>query len=114
MKLLYQLIGFLLVFCILAFSILFFIESNTNWLTGDFGDFVRSMHILYEEVKETVLSFLQQSGIAKDAADLMSAGAEKLRGNDNETIVVYSPTESPTVSTPQPTQIVIPVITVKP
>lgn len=117
MKYIYQLVGFLLIFCIIAFSVLFFIESNTNILTGDFGDFVRSMHILYEEVKETILSFMQESGIANNAADLMNAGADKLRGKTDpqepETIIIQPASPSP-APTSAPMQVIIPVITARP
>ena len=108
MKFLCRLIGLIMIILVVTFTALFFLESH-GWLgEGELTDFVRMMHIHYEEVKDTVVSFVQSSGIANEAADLMDKGAQKLRGEGTT-----SP-EPLVTATPIPTQIVFSVVTPKP
>jgi len=79
MKFITRVLGFLLIVVVAAFAALFFLESHNMLGNSELADFVRMMHIHYEEVKETTTNFFQNSGIAENAADLMDKGAQKLR-----------------------------------
>lgn len=82
MKLLLQLMGLVVVVLILLSSVLFYLESK-DLLQGELGDFTHQMHEIWMLAKETVLSFLQNSGIADDAADFLDQGAEMLRSTES-------------------------------
>lgn len=118
MKYLFQLIGLAMVLLILLGSVLFYMESM-GLLEGEFAMFIREMRELWLQAKTSILAFLQQSGIAGDAADLLDQGADMLRGTETP-----YPADTPAqpgiliTSTPQPsaapTQIVLPALTPQP
>ena len=89
MKLIFQLIGFLVVIVVLLTAVLFYLDSK-DLLSGDLAVVTRTVHTLFTQTKTVLLSFLQNSGIADDAADLLDQGADMLRGGQQ-------PTEAPTI-----------------
>ena len=110
MKFITRVIGFALIVVVIAFAALFFLESHNALGHSEFADFVRMMHIHYEEVKETVVTFFQTSGIAEDAADLMDKGAQKLRESGSG----VTPVPAAPQATPEPTTIIFEIVTPKP
>ena len=78
MKLIFQIIGFVFVALLLIGAVFFFLDSK-NLLQGDLGAYVHTMHQYWTDAKNITLSFMQNSGIANDAADILDHGAEILR-----------------------------------
>jgi len=97
LKSLFQLIGFLVVIVILLTAVLFYLDGK-DLLSGELSDFIGSMRGLFEQIKLVVSSFVSESGIAEDAANLLDESADKLRG------VTPEPTIEPTM---EPLQIVV-------
>ena len=73
MKVIFQLIGFLVVILLLLTAVLFYLDSK-GLLSGDLGSLIHALHQLYLEARDVTLAFLQRSGIADDAADLLDEG----------------------------------------
>ena len=69
LKPVFQLIGLVVVIAILLLAVLFYLDGK-GLLTGELADFIGSV----------VTSFVHESGIADDAADLLDEGADMLRG----------------------------------
>ena len=68
-----------------------------------------ALHQLYLEARDVTLAFLQRSGIADDAADLLDEGADRLRGQtatDSPTIIEMATPEF--VNTPLPETTTVP------
>ncbi|MGN0784873.1 MAG: hypothetical protein ACI4MR_04305 [Candidatus Aphodomorpha sp.] len=79
LKPIFQLIGFLVVILILLLAVLFYLDGK-DLLSGELADFIGSLRALFDQIKAVVTSFVNESGIANDAADLLDEGADKLRG----------------------------------
>lgn len=108
MKVIFQLIGFLVVILLLLTAVLFYLDSK-GLLSGDLGSLIHALHQLYLEARDVTLAFLQRSGIADDAADLLDEGADRLRGQtatDSPTIIEMATPEF--VNTPLPETTTVP------
>lgn len=81
MKLILQIIGFIVVVAIL-FGLVFFFLDSKSLLRGDFADYIHTMHALWQQAVRSTISFMQSAGIANDAADLLNHGADMLRSID--------------------------------
>ncbi|HIU93592.1 MAG TPA: hypothetical protein IAD24_00395 [Candidatus Aphodomorpha intestinavium] len=79
LKPVFQLIGLVVVIAILLLAVLFYLDGK-GLLTGELADFIGSLRALFEQIKSVVTSFVHESGIADDAADLLDEGADMLRG----------------------------------
>ena len=98
MKLIFQLVGFVLVIAIVLMSVLFYLDGK-NQLAGELVTLVRKLHVLGTEAWDAIFNFSKNSGIAEDAADVLEASADKLRG-----VVAPHETSRPgDLSTPEPT-----------
>jgi len=97
LKTLFQLIGFLVVIVILLTAVLFYLDEK-DLLSGELSAFIGSMRELFEQIGLVVSSFVSESGIAEDAANLLDESADKLRG------VTPEPTVQPTM---EPLQIIV-------
>ncbi len=81
MKLILQIIGFLVVVAIL-FGLVFFFLDSKSLLRGDFADYIHTLHALWQQAVRSTISFMQSAGIANDAANLLDHGADMLRSID--------------------------------
>ena len=91
MKLIFQLVGFLVVVVILLSVVLFYMDGK-NLLSGDLADTVHSLRVLYAQAKALVTGFLSNSGIADDAADLLDEGADLIRRSTGSPVATEAPT----------------------
>ncbi len=96
MKYVFQLIGIILVVLVLFFAVLFYLESK-DILKGDLGEYIRYMHDLWTKAKKITLAFLQDSGLADDAADILDHGSDMLRktADPSQPAEIAVPTETP-------------------
>ena len=78
MKLIFQIIGFVFVALLIVGAVFFFLDSK-QLLQGDLGAYVHAMHQHWNDAKNLTLSFMQNSGIANEAADILDHGADMLR-----------------------------------
>lgn len=106
LKPIFQLIGFLVVILILVFAVLFYLDSK-DLLSGELADFIGSLRALFDQVKAVVTLFVNESGIANDAADLLDEGADRLRGTTPAPGVTVTPGQAAqplesAVATPAP------------
>ena len=111
MKFLFQLIGFLVVILLLLCAILFYMDTK-GLLSGDLAAVVHALHELYTQARDTIRSFLQNSGIADDAANLLDEGAERLRDATATPDLAAAPT--PTGAPTQKPAVIIEVTTPAP
>lgn len=101
-----QFIGFAVVILIVLLAVLFYLDEKAL-LGSELSDFIGSLRVLLLQVKTVVTSFVSESGIADDAADLLSKGADKLRdsGGEEPAPPAPEPATEPIqiiVTTPQP------------
>lgn len=104
MKLVLQIIGFLLILLILLTVVLFFLDSK-NLLRGDLAVYVNTMHGLWDQSADTTIQFFSNSGITDNAANLLSQGADKLRSISPAVTIV--PVVDDSVPSPTPPAIII-------
>ncbi len=78
MKFVFRLIGFLVVLLILLMAVLFYLDSK-DLLSGKLERLISQLHVLGSEAWQEILYFMQDSGIAEDAAGLLDQGADYLR-----------------------------------
>ena len=81
MKLILQIIGFIVLVAVL-FGLVFFFLDSKSLLRGDFADYIHTMHALWKQAVTSTISFMQSAGIANEAADILDHGAEMLRSID--------------------------------
>ena len=99
LKPVFQLIGLIVVILILLLAVLFYLDGK-GLLTGELADFIGSLRALFEQIKSVDTSFVNESGIANDPADLLDEGADKLRGETPQPS--EAPEETPIVVVPAP------------
>ena len=78
MKYVFQLIGFIMVVLVLVTAVLCYLDSK-DLLVGSLSDLISTVRECFARLRYSVLSFLQATGIADDAADLLDDGANYLR-----------------------------------
>jgi len=78
MKFIFRLIGVLLVLLILLMAVLTYLDSK-DLLSGKLERLIGNLRILGKEAWQEILLFMQDSGIAEDAAGLLDQGADYLR-----------------------------------
>lgn len=78
MKFVFRLIGVLVVLLILLMAVLTYLDSK-DLLSGKLEHLVGTLRVLGKEAWQEILAFMQDSGIAEDAAGLLDQGAEYLR-----------------------------------
>ncbi|HAX40915.1 MAG TPA: hypothetical protein DCY10_08585 [Clostridiales bacterium] len=99
MKFIFRLIGILVVLLILLLAVLSYLDSK-DLLSGKLGRLISSLRVLGKQAWDEILLFMQDSGIAEDAADLLDQGANYLR--DTVEPHVTSKPGSDAFSTPVP------------
>ena len=77
-KFIFKLIGILVVLLILLLAILSYLDSK-DLLSGKLDRYISSLRVLGKAAWGETLIFMQDSGIAEDAAGLLDQGAEYLR-----------------------------------
>ena len=78
MKFIFRLIGILVVLLILLMAVLTYLDSK-DLLSGKLERLIGSLRILGKQAWSEILLFMQDSGIAEDAAGLLDQGANYLR-----------------------------------
>ncbi len=119
MKLIFRLIGFVVVIVILVMAVLCYLDSK-GLLNGKLERLISVLRRLGKEAWAEIMLFLSDSGIANDAADLLEQGAEYFRegvtphaterpGSNAFPEGYLTPT--PILTTPEPTPTMQPTIT---
>lgn len=78
MKFIFRLIGILVVLLILLMAVLTYLDSK-DLLSGKLERLIGNLRVLGKEAWQEILVFMQDSGIAEDAAGLLDQGADYLR-----------------------------------
>lgn len=78
MKLIFRLIGVVVVLLILVMAVLFYLDSK-DLLSGKLGRLIGALRRLGKEALLEIRYFMDASGIAEDAAGLLQEGANFLR-----------------------------------
>jgi hypothetical protein len=78
MKFIFRLIGVLVVLLILLMAVLTYLDSKAL-LSGKLERLIGNLRVLGREAWKEILLFMQDSGIAEDAAGLLDQGANYLR-----------------------------------
>ena len=78
MKFIFRLIGILVVLLILLMAVLSYLDSK-DLLSGKLERLIGNLRVLGLQAWQEVLLFMQDSGIAEDAAGLLDQGADYLR-----------------------------------
>ena len=101
LKFIFRLIGILVVLLILKLAILSYLDSK-DLLSGKLDRYISSLRVLGKAAWSETLLFMQDSGIAEDAAGLLDQGADYLR----ESIEPHSTSQpgSDAFATPMPSE----------
>ena len=78
MKFIFRLIGILVVLLILLMAVLTYLDSK-DLLNGKLERLIGNLRVLGKQAWQEILVFMQDSGIAEDAAGLLDQGANYLR-----------------------------------
>lgn len=78
MKFIFRLIGVLVVLLILLMAVLTYLDGK-DLLSGKLERLIGNLCILGRQAWQEILYFMQDSGIAEDAAGLLDQGADYLR-----------------------------------
>ena len=78
MKFIFRLIGIVVVLLVLLMSVLSYLDSK-DLLSGKLERLISNLRILGKQAWQEILYFMQDSGIAEDAAGLLDQGANYLR-----------------------------------
>ena len=78
MKFIFRLIGILVVLLILLMAVLSYLDSK-DLLSGKLERLIGNLRVLGLQAWQEILLFMQDSGIAEDAAGLLDQGANYLR-----------------------------------
>lgn len=78
MKFIFRLIGILVVLLILLMAVLTYLDGK-DLLSGKLERLIGNLRILGRQAWQEILYFMQDSGIAEDAAGLLDQGADYLR-----------------------------------
>lgn len=99
MKFIFRLIGILVVLLILLMAVLTYLDSK-DLLSGKLERLIGNLRVLGRQAWQEILYFMQDSGIAEDAAGLLDQGANYLR--DTVEPHVTSQPGSDAFATPMP------------
>lgn len=78
MKFVFRMIGVLVVMLVLLMAVLTYLDSK-DLLSGKLETLISHLRVLGKEAWQEILAFMQDSGIAEDAAGLLDEGADYLR-----------------------------------
>ena len=99
MKFIFRLIGIIVVLIILIMAVLTYLDSKAL-LSGKLERLIGNLRVLGKEAWQEIINFMQDSGIAEDAAGLLDQGANYLR--DTVEPHVTSQPGADAVATPMP------------
>ena len=102
MKFIFQLIGVLVVLLILVMAVLFYLGGK-GLLSGKLDQLISSLQVLSKQAWVEIRYFMDDSGIAEDAAGLLDQGAEFLRESVEPHATSKPGTEGAATPTPEPT-----------
>ncbi len=102
MKFIFQLIGVLVVLLILVMAVLFYLGGK-GLLSGKLDQLINSLRVLGKQAWVEIRYFMDDSGIAEDAAGLLDQGADFLRESVEPHITSKPGTEGAVTPTPEPT-----------
>ena len=102
MKFVFRLIGILVVIIIVLMAVLSYLDSK-DLLNGKLERLISSLRELGKQAWQEIVLFMQDSGIAEDAAGLLDQGADYLRESIEPHETSAPGTEA--FSTPAPTPV---------
>lgn len=102
MKFIFQLIGVLVVLLILVMAVLFYL-GDKGLLSGKLDQLISSLQVLGKQAWVEIRYFMDDSGIAEDAAGLLDQGANFLRESVEPHATSKPGTEGDVTPTPNPT-----------
>lgn len=102
MKFIFQLIGVLVVLLILVMAVLFYLGGK-GLLNGKLDQLINSLRVLSKQAWVEIRYFMDDSGIAEDAAGLLDQGADFLRESVEPHVTSKPGTEGVVTPTPEPT-----------
>ncbi len=101
MKFIFQLIGVLVVLLILMMAVLFYL-GDKGLLSGKLDQLITSLQLLSKQAWVEIRYFMDDTGIAEDAAGLLDQGAEFLRESVEPHTTSKPGTEGAVTPTPEP------------
>lgn len=102
MKFIFQLIGVLVVLLILVMAVLFYLGGK-GLLSGKLDQLISSLQVLSKQAWVEIRYFMDDSGIAEDAAGLLDQGAEFLRESVEPHATSKPGADAIATPTPEPT-----------
>jgi hypothetical protein len=103
MKFIFRLIGILVVLLILLMAVLTYLDSK-DMLNGKLERLIGKLRVLGKEAWQEIMLFMQDSGIAEDAAGLLDQGADYLR----DTVAPHETSQPGSGAFSTPTPVVTP------
>lgn len=104
MKFIFRLIGILVVLLILLMAVLTYLDSK-DLLSGKLEHLISTLRVLGKEAWVEIRLFMDDSGIAEDAAGLLDQGAEYLRENVEPHSTSQPGADALPTLTPEPTPV---------
>ena len=101
-KFIFRLIGVLVVLLILIMAVLSYLDAK-DLLSGKLERYIGSLRVLSKAAWSETLIFMQDSGIAEDAAGLLDEGADYLRESVEPHKTEKPGSEALVTPTPEPT-----------
>ncbi|NLI54236.1 MAG: hypothetical protein GX417_07890 [Clostridiales bacterium] len=101
-KFLFRLIGVLVVLLILIMAVLSYLDAK-DLLNGKLDRYISSLRILGKAAWSETMIFMQDSGIAEDAAGLLDQGADYLRDSIEPHETSQPGADAFVTPTPEPT-----------
>jgi hypothetical protein len=104
MKFIFRLIGILVVLIFLLMAVLTYLDSKAL-LSGKLARLIGSLRVLGKEAWSEIRLFMDDSGIAEDAAGLLDQGANYLRESVEPHITSQPGADALPTVTPEPTPV---------
>lgn len=104
MKFIFRLIGVLVVLIVLIMAVLTYLDSKAL-LSGKLEHLISTLRVLGKEAWVEIRLFMDDSGIAEDAAGLLDQGAEYLRENVEPHATSQPGVDALATPTPVPTPV---------
>ena len=104
MKFVFRLIGILVVLLVLLMAVLTYLDSK-DLLSGKLERLISTLRVLGKEAWVEIRLFMDDSGIAEDAAGLLDQGADYLRENVDPHATSQPGADALATATPEPTPV---------
>ena len=104
MKFIFRLIGILVVLLILLMAVLTYLDAK-DLLSGKLEHLIGTLRVLGKEAWVEIRLFMDDSGIAEDAAGLLDQGADYLRENVDPHATSQPGVDAFVTPSPEPTPV---------